>query len=104
MVPRRLRLPRAGFRAPRNAKRSGTEHFSLIYYVSEPKLGGCAVIIPKKAVPKAVDRHTLKRQIFAALIPHSSQQMAHVVYAKKGVGTLSAGMRKAELAQLFSSL
>lgn len=62
MFPRSLRLSRAGFDQSRKLSRKTTAHFSISYGAGIVA-AGIGVIVPKKAVRSAVDRHRLKRRI-----------------------------------------
>ena len=100
MLPRRLRLPRAGFAVQKAGKRRISSHFSLISAPALPKKGGVAFVVSKKTAPKSVDRHLLKRRALGALAPFASQDRAVVVHARAGAPSLSYAALRAELSAL----
>jgi len=104
MVPKRLRLPREGFRAPKTAKRAVSSHISLVFYPSEPKLSGVAVVLPKKAVPQAVDRHKAKRRLLSLMRSWKVPGMAVIAYGRHGIDSLPFKELKEELDSLYARL
>lgn len=84
MIPRSLRLTRAGFENAKKLSRASSAHFSFSYGVAEPGLGGTAVIVAKKGVRGSVERHALKRRIRAVLRPWSSRERVLIVTARAG--------------------
>lgn len=78
-------------------------HFSVSYSTIQP-FGGSAVVVPKKVVKKAVNRHLLKRRMRAILLPHSSSSRVLVVYAKAGASKLPFGEIERELSELISRI
>ncbi len=101
-MPRGRRLPRAAFPALLRAKRLSSPHFG-VSVASAPR-GGCAVVIPKKAVPHSVDRHLLKRRVLSVLKKWYAPHMALVVYAKNGSSTLPFRIIQSELEALLGKL
>jgi ribonuclease P protein component len=76
----------------------------LVYYAAEPKKAGMAVVVPKKAVPKAVDRHLVKRRMFAAMRSWRAPGMALVAHARPGIASLPPALLREELAALYARL
>jgi ribonuclease P protein component len=102
MIRRARRLPRAGFTALKRAVRRSAPHLTLS--VSPAPRGGLAVIIPKKAVGRSVDRHLLKRRILSLIAPYFMPHTAIVVHAKAGAAALPFPALKAELTTLLATL
>lgn len=99
-----MRLPRAGFTAPRGAVRLSEAHLSIVSFPSLPKQGGIAVVISKKAAKTAVARHALKRRILATMASRAKAGYADIAYAKAGIADISAAALRAELAALYARL
>jgi len=102
MIPRGRRLPRASFPALTRAKRLSSEHFGIS--AAPAARGGCAAIIPKKVVPRSVDRHLMKRRILSVLSPFFRPHVALVVYAKAGSPTLPFAALRREIEGLLGKL
>lgn len=103
-VARRMRLPRAGFTAPRGAVRLSGPHLTLVSFPALPKQGGIAVVISKKAAKTATVRHGAKRRILAGMASHTKAGYADIVHAKAGIGEISAAELRAELTALYARL
>jgi ribonuclease P protein component len=103
MLPRRRRLPRAGFSPTILNTRVSAAHLSLTYKKT-PTLAGMAVIVSKKTVRLSVARHLLKRRIHAILRPWSNSNLACVVYARAGADTLPFSLLKQELEGLLQRI
>ncbi|MBU6321183.1 MAG: ribonuclease P protein component [Patescibacteria group bacterium] len=101
MFPRRERLPRAAFPPGGGARRLSSEHISAI---TAPQGRGIAVVISKKTLRRAVDRHLLKRRILGALRrpPALKRPSALVLYPRASALTLAPAELRAELAALLS--
>lgn len=102
MIPRRLRLSRARFPSGRAGSRSQSEHFSLVTGPSSE--GGCAVVVGKAVARRSVDRHLLKRRMFAVLRPYCAPGRFLVLYARTGASRLPYGALAEELARLLQSV
>jgi ribonuclease P protein component len=63
-----------------------------------------AVVVPKKAVPKAVDRHLVKRRVLAVMRVWKVPGMAVVAHARPGIASLPAAALRDELAALYARL
>jgi ribonuclease P protein component len=103
MLPRFLRLGRAGFGQMRGLSRTSTPHFSISYSTS-PAAGGTAVIVPKKVIKGAVQRHLLKRRLRAILRPWSSADRTLIVSARNGAGDLPYPEVESELSTALSAI
>lgn len=104
MLPRSLRLSRAGFEEAKGLRKIHTPHFTISYGTAAPLRGGSAIIVPKKAVKSAVGRHLLKRRIRAVLLPFSSKDRVLIVSAKASAYTLSFEECKKELSEALSAI
>jgi ribonuclease P protein component len=100
MLKRRLRLPRAGFSAQKAGKRLNSSHFTLIVAPALSKKAGIAVVVGAKAVPRAVDRHLIKRRALEALRPFAAAGFAVVAHARAGALELSGADLRSELRAL----
>lgn len=107
MFPRSLRLSRAGFGRSRTLPRKSTPHFS-ISGGRLPNAAGIGIIVPKKAVKSAVERHTLKRrlrEILRELCKGSDASgMTLVVTARSGAASLRYEEIKRELSEAFKAI
>ena len=99
MFSRRERLPRAAFSSLRSARRRGEVHFTALL----PQGEGYAVVISKKTLPKAVDRHRLKRRILGALrtLP-SALPRALIIYPKASAASRTTRELEEALTKLLS--
>ena len=103
MLPRTLRLSRAGFTRAGRLMRAQSAHFSISYGTSA-EAAGTAVVVPKKVAKKSVDRHRLKRQMRAVLLPYSSASRVLIAYAKPGAPLLSYQDLHQELSTLIEGI
>jgi ribonuclease P protein component len=103
MLPKRLRLPRAGFIAQKAGKRRISSHFSLSVAPALPKKAGIAVVISAKTASKAVDRHRLKRRAATILRPFASPTLAIALQARTGATALPFAKLKEELLELAAA-
>jgi ribonuclease P protein component len=101
MLPRARRLPRAGFAALSRARRLDSPHFKVAWSLG---VRGCAVVVPKKVAPRAVDRNLLKRRVLALVAARYRDGGALVVFAKPGSRGLSMNSIRQELEPLFATL
>lgn len=99
VFPKAQRLPRASFGALARGRRLSSPHFSL---VSSGEALGYAVVVAKKGLPLATDRHLLKRRVLGVLRSLPELPRSLVVYPKPSALSLSAGELRAELAALVS--
>ena len=102
MFSRWERLPRAAFSSLRSAKRRTNEHMTALL----PAEGaGYAVVISKKTLPKAVDRHALKRKVLGALrqTPGLTLPPALILYPKASLTALSPAGLRASLKNLLEN-
>jgi ribonuclease P protein component len=103
MFPRSLRLGRQGFEKARGLSRTATAHFS-ISYGRYPSVAGAGVIVPKKVVKGAVDRHHLKRRIRECMRSWLQPGMVLIVSAKKDADTLTFAQIQDELSTAFRDI
>ena len=103
MIPRSLRLSRAGFARAGSLMRAHSAHFS-VSYGSSPALAGGAVVVPKKVARKSIDRHLLKRRIRAVMRRYLSRNRTLIVYAKAGSSSLSFPELENELSALIEGI
>lgn len=82
MIPRSLRLTRAGFENAKKLSRASSAHFSFSFGPAELGLGGTAIIVAKKGVKGSVERHLLKRRIRAVVRPCSSRERVLIITAR----------------------
>lgn len=99
MLPRRLRLSRAGFPDSRGAFRAASAHFSLAW--GPAKAGGAAAVVSKKVARRSVDRHLLKRRMLEVIRPYASPGYSLVAYAKAGSLGLTYAAVRSELEPLL---
>lgn len=102
MLPRRLRLPRAGFSPSKGAFRVASEHFSVSY--TRSLHGGGAAIVGKDVAKRSVVRHLLRRRILVIIRPWVTKTHSLVVRAKKGSPTLSFVDMQKELQDLLGRI
>lgn len=106
MFPRSLRLGRQGIEKSRKLSRTTTGHFSISYGVL-PDTAGLGVIVPKKAVKSAVQRHRLKRRLREILRDFAKQSptpFTMVVAARAGADTLAFAQIQDELSTAFRAI
>ena len=98
MLPRRKRLSRELFPSALKGRRLSSEHFSVVF---PREASGYAVVVAKKTVKLSVDRHRLKRRVFAALetfpLPPSL-----IVFPKASVQLLKSEQLRDELSLLIA--
>lgn len=100
VFPRHARLTRHTFPQGGRITQLSTTHFRAII----PPGRGYAIVIPKKVVRLAVDRHRLKRRIVGALPPPPPLPLpqACILYPLSGATNLSPQEMRAELETLFA--
>jgi ribonuclease P protein component len=98
-----MRLTRRGFEEAQGLSRIHTPHFS-ISYKNGVSTGGSAVVVPKRVIKGAVQRHLLKRRVKAVLRPYSSPSRVLVISAKKGADTLSFDELSRELSSQLEAI
>lgn len=103
MIPRSLRLSRAGFARAGSLMRTHSAHFSVSYGHS-PTLAGGGIVVPKKIAKKSVDRHLLKRRMREVVRPYLSADQSLIVYAKPGAPSLSFPELNKELSALIEGI
>ncbi|HVX90107.1 MAG TPA: ribonuclease P protein component [Candidatus Paceibacterota bacterium] len=101
MLKRTSRLPREGFQSVAGGRRLIAPHFSISY---RPGAGQGAVVVSKKAAPKSVDRHLVKRRVMDLIRPHIGHGVSFIVYARKGAAALPFRAIRGELEPLFATL
>lgn len=94
MFPKGKRLPRAAFAGLTRGKRFNSAHFS---YALPHQGVGYAVVISKKAAPRSVDRHLMKRRVLAALRRLPALPPGLVIFPKASALTLTSAEILAEL-------
>lgn len=101
MFPRTERLSRAALTTRHTTRRLASAHLSA----TEPKTKGYAVIISKKTLPRAVDRHALKRRVLAALrrLPQESRPPGLILYPKASALALRGAALMNELKELLGA-
>ena len=102
MLPRDLRLPRSDFQKVAQGIRASSKHFSVTFRARG--VGGCAAIVTTKTAKHSVDRHLLKRRIFAVMWPYCRKEGAFIVYARAGAPALSFALLKQELLDVLEQL
>lgn len=101
MIVRRNRLARIDFSALlKSGRRINTLHFSLLY---SPTVSGYAVVVSKKVIKTAVGRHKIKRRVQSILNTVTSSY-GYVIFARKGVNTLSFFEIQEELGTLLTHI
>lgn len=100
MVPKRRRLARSAFLSKTTKKRH-SDYFSLVI---PAEASGYAIVISKKILKKAVDRHLLKRRTAAALRRQSATILprAGIIFPKASALTAPFGDIVSDLATLLS--
>ncbi|OYV83804.1 MAG: hypothetical protein B7X04_02710 [Parcubacteria group bacterium 21-54-25] len=81
--------------------RSNSKHLSLVYANS---VSGCAVVVSKKIAKTSVQRHRLKRQLFAVCRASTLPTKSLVLFARKGAETLTYKDLFEETNTLFNDL
>lgn len=105
MFPRSLRLGRNGFEQSRGLPRKTTPHFS-ISGGAFPDTAGIGIIVPKKVVKRAVERHRLKRRM-REIVRKQTQDisgMIIVISARAGAADLSFDELTNELSLAFKAI
>ncbi len=98
MIVRRRRLARTDFSVLlKSGRRVNTQHFSLLY---SPNVSGLAVVVSKKVIKTAVGRHKIKRRV-QSILNTITASYGYVIFARKGVSTLSFFEIQEELGTLL---
>lgn len=103
MFPRSLRLGRHGFEQSRGLSRTTTPHLTISYGVL-PNDAGIGVIVPKKVLKSAVDRHRLKRRLRELLRGRGVPGKTIIVVARTGAGALTYDELESELSHAFRDI
>ena len=102
MFPRRHRLKKDAFiAAHKRGDRVSTPNLSGIILQDRE---GFAVVVSKKTLKKAVDRHRAKRRVLSALRSLPSLPPGAVLFPKATVLTLPSEILKEELTKLLSNM
>ena len=83
---------------------STSTHFSLRFRKKNQETSGFSVVVSKKIEKTAVRRNLLKRRVYEAiqkLLPHQTEVVQGVVFAKKGSNKLSFKEIEEEIKTLF---
>lgn len=80
--------------------RASSPHFAISYGPSDDR-GGAGVVVTKKVEKSSVKRHTLKRRIRAAILPHLTRGQVVIVYARPGSESLPYESIESELRELI---
>lgn len=103
VFPRKSRLSRATFPHGGRAPRLSSPHFTVLV---PPTGHGYAVVIPKKTLRRAVDRHRLKRRVIEALQCPGTVALPPTLILFPTAATLNLPVQdlRAELSLLLSKL
>ena len=104
MLSQKQRLVRASFgEVFSKGSLVHTSHFLIRTLPSPDTACHGAVVVPKRVLKQAIDRHRLKRRVYAVLekgFAEALQPIDIVVVAKRGAGTLSFSDIQNELASI----
>lgn len=106
MLPRSKRVSKRDFPQQGSKKKTlVSPHFSLTHTTSSEK-ARFAAVVSKKVAALAVDRNTLRRQIYVICRQYSAKTTpgTYIIYARKGAKDLSFAQMKLEIETLFSKV